>query len=150
NPELLSGWLEHLYQGQWETSHAIDGRFGWGLLGLFCLLYFPQLTLGLSGFEMSLILMPQVQAKAEDKVARLRLRIRNTRKALVAAAVTMSIFLLGSVLVTALLIPPAALREGGPAANRALAYLAHGGDLTVAGTLLGPRFGVVFGTLYDL
>jgi hypothetical protein len=50
----------------------------------------------------------------------------------------MSFFLLGSSLVTALLIPPEAFAKGGDANGRALAYLAH-------------RFlGNGFGTLYDL
>ena len=41
------------------------------------------------------------------------------------AALIMSVFLLGSSLVTTLLIPAAAFAEGGEANGRALAYLAH-------------------------
>jgi hypothetical protein len=64
-------------------------------------------------------------------------RIRNTKKLLATAALIMSVMLIGSSFVTALLIPPAAFEMGGPADGRALAYLAH------------ERLGPVFGTLYD-
>ena len=50
----------------------------------------------------------------------------------------MSVMLIGSSLVTTLLIPPEAFAEGGEAAGRALAYLAH------------HYLGDVFGTLYDV
>ena len=49
----------------------------------------------------------------------------------------MSIMLIGSSFVTALLVPPEAFQPGGAAEGRALAYLAH------------ERFGPVFGTVYD-
>ncbi len=54
------------------------------------------------------------------------------------AALIMSVMLLGSSLVTALLIPPELFAKGGAADGRAMAYLAH------------HHFGEVFGTLYDL
>lgn len=149
HPDVWNNWTDQLHHGEWQTAHAFDGRFGWGTLAVLCLLFFPQLALGLSGFELSLILMPQVKGKTQDPAAEHRLRVRNTRKVLITAAAIMSVYLLGAVLVTTLLIPPHAQREGGPAAFRALAYLAHGGTLTVDAPL-GPWFGVVFGTLYDL
>jgi hypothetical protein len=47
---------------------------------------------------------------------------------------------------TAMLIEPHALRTEGQAANRALAYVAHGeGNLVI-----NPMFGPVFGTIYDI
>jgi len=58
----------------------------------------------------------------------------------------MSIYLLGSSLVTVTLIAPEALRKPGPAADRALAYLAHG----EGGLPINPMFGEIFGTIYDL
>src|SRR5262245_24799671 len=149
DPDLWSDWLTQLHHGRWDTPHASDETFGWGALALLCIAFFPQLALGLSGFELSLILMPQVKTKTADKAAEHRLRVRNTRKVLIAAALIMSVFLLGSVLVTALLIPPDAMREGGSAAFRALAYLAHGGELTLNAEL-NPLFGVLFGTVYDV
>jgi hypothetical protein len=73
-------------------------------------------------------------------------RIRNTRKLLATAAGIMSVFLLGSAIITATLIPPAALIKPGQAADRALAYLAHGeGPYNV-----NPLFGEAFGTVYDI
>ena len=48
----------------------------------------------------------------------------------------MSVLLIGSSLVTTLLIPPAAFQPGGGANGRALAYLAH--------HLLGEGFGTVY------
>src|SRR5262249_55590133 len=57
---------------------------------------------------------------------------------------------LASVLVVTLLVPHQAA-VAGPARYRALAYLAHGGELTpTPGTGLGPLFGKELGTLYDL
>ena len=65
-------------------------------------------------------------------------RIHNTKKLLRTAALIMSVLLIGSSLVTTLLIPPEAFAEGGEASGRALAYLAH------------HYLGDVFGTIYDV
>jgi hypothetical protein len=58
----------------------------------------------------------------------------------------MSVMLLGSSIVTAMLIDPKALITEGEAANRALAYVAHG----ESSFLINPIFGPVFGTIYDI
>ena len=92
------------------------------------LLVFPKLALGLSGFETGVTVMPLVKGD----------RIRNTKKLLVTAAVIMSVFLMGSSIVTTLLIPAEAFQPGAPADGRALAYLAH------------AHLGRTFGTLYDV
>ena len=92
------------------------------------LLVFPKLALGLSGFETGVAVMPLV---AGDRVA-------NTRKLLRTAAVIMSVALIGSSIVTTLLIPAEAFGEGGEASGRALAYLAH------------HYHGELFGTIYDV
>jgi hypothetical protein len=153
NPERLRLWHERVLAGDWQLRAEPwwPGRGTLSILVL-CLLFFPHLSLGLSGFEMSLIVMPQVKGKPGDDTNVPAGRIRNTRKVLIAAALIMSIYLLGSVLVSTLLIPPEELVEGGRASNRALAYLAHGGPLTPGPgpRELGPLFGNVFGTLYDL
>jgi hypothetical protein len=65
---------------------------------------------------------------------------------LATAAIIMSVYLLGSSLVTSTLIPPRELSEGGRAADRALAYLAHG-ESPLA---INPLFGELFGTAYDI
>lgn len=102
-----------------------------------CLLVFPKLALGMSGFETGVSVMPHISGKDTAD------RVRNTRKMLIVAATLMSVALLGSVIVTTLLIPEHEFRgardglPAGKAAGRALAYLAH--------DLLGP----VFGTVYD-
>jgi hypothetical protein len=91
------------------------------------LMVFPQLALGLSGFETGVAVMPHVRGN----------RIRDTKKLLTTAAVVMSVFLVTSSLVTTLLIPAKDFEAGGPANGRALAYLAH------------QFLGNGFGTAYD-
>ncbi len=107
------------------------------MLGL-AIILFPKLALGLSGFETGVLVMPLVRGDPADDPGHPAGRIRNGRRLLTAAAAIMSLFLFTSSIVTTLLIPQAAFREGGPASGRALAYLAH--------RLLGDGFG----SLYDL
>jgi len=83
--------------------------------------------------------MPLISGAATDAADdRPAGRIRNTRKLLATAAIMMSVLLLVSSFVSALLIPEHAYREGGPASGRAIAYLAH------------QYLGNVFGSVYDL
>jgi hypothetical protein len=153
NPARLQSWHEHVLAGDWQLQGEalLPGRGTMSIVFL-CLLFFPHLSLGLSGFEMSMIVMPQVKGKQDDDPNLPAGRIRNTRKALIVAALIMSGYLLGSVFVTTLLIPPQELLADGRAYNRALAYLAHGGALTdgPGPASLGASFGNFFGTLYDL
>jgi hypothetical protein len=137
------------------TSPNVQGN-PWLIIG-FSLLLFPKLALGLSGFETGVAVMPLVKGEADlsedqwhaiqatragsrEATTRhlLRGRIRNTRKLLRSAALIMSVLLITSSFVTALLIPPSAFAEGGEANGRAIAYLAH------------HFFGELFGTVYDL
>jgi hypothetical protein len=118
HPEYLPRWTNAL-----RTQHSNV----WMMIGL-ALIVFPKLALGLSGFETGVAVMPLV---AGD-------RVRNTRKLLGTAAGIMSVALIGSSIVTTLLIPPEAFAAGGEAAGRALAYLAH------------HYHGELFGTLYDI
>jgi hypothetical protein len=154
HPERLETWWRQVEEGNWSFEPPFWAGPNWVSIALLCLLLLPQLSLGLSGFEMSLILMPQVRPKGMQPSERRRSRIRNTRLVLFTAAVIMSIYLLGSALVTCVLIPPQAFDAQGAAANRALAYLAHGGPMTAeggaAGEPLSPLFGVAFGSVYDL
>jgi hypothetical protein len=89
------------------------------------LLVFPHLALGMSSFETSVAVMPQVKGDPADSFDEPIGRIRNTKKMLLTAAAIMSVFLLLSSLVTTWLIPPEAFESGGDANGRALAYLAH-------------------------
>lgn len=120
----------------WTTSLAASSPDVGSAIGA-AVLVFPLLVLGLSGFETGVSMMPLVAARGRTAKGRLATRIRNTRKLLTAAASIMSLYLLGSSFVTAVLIPPEAFTVGGAANGRALAYLAH------------ERLGEGFGTLYD-
>lgn len=128
HPETLETWKASLRQ---QHGHPL-------MMGAMALILFPKLALGLSGFETGVAVMPLVRGDGADTDEAPLGRIRNTKKLLRTAALIMSVMLLGSSLVTALLIPPEAFQPGGPADGRALAYLAH------------QRFGPAFGTLYDL
>ena len=122
-----------------EWRNALYVRHGSPLMMLGLALWlFPKLALGLSGFETGVAVMPLVKGDPDDDPARPKGRIRNTKKLLRTAALIMSVLLVGSSVVTTLLIPPEAFQKGGPAYGRALSFLAHG------------TFGEIFGTVYDL
>lgn len=121
HPSLLAGWRNHLF----EVHGSVPQMIGLALL------VFPKLALGLSGFETGVVVMPLIEGDAEQ-------RIRNTRKLLLTAALIMSVFLLGSSLITSVLIEPQEFRKGGEANGRALAFLAH------------RYLGDAFGTTYDI
>lgn len=150
--EIVESWWAQLQAGHWHPQQPPLTSVGPGLLTLVCLMLLPHLVLGLSGFELSLVAMPEIRGAADDDPAQPRGRIRNTRKALLLAALVMAVFLLGSSLVVGLLLPAEAFGEGGLARHRALAYLAHGSPLRdgQAASVLNPLFGEGFGTLYDL
>lgn len=128
DPSVFGRWQEALFLKHGSLSG----------IAVVALLVFPKLALGLSGFETGVAVMPLVQGRRDDDPERPLGRIRNTKKLLVTAAATMSVFLIGSSLATTLLIPPGEFEAGGRANGRALAYLAH------------EYLGRGFGTLYDL
>lgn len=122
HPEVLFRW-----------KHALLAEHpNWLMTAGLCLVLFPRLALGLSGFETGVAVMPLISG------VDLKARIRNTQKLLTTAAGIMSVFLIATSLVTTVLIPPSAFQEGGAANGRAMAYLAH------------LYLGGVFGTLYDI
>ena len=133
HPSLLEGWRGAL---------AVKGDFTTMMAG--ALIVFPRLALGLSGFETGVSVMPLVDGGERDagkdprKDGPPRGRVANTRKLLGTAAGIMSVMLILSSFVTTLLIAPADYQEGGKAAGRALAFLAH------------RYLGRAFGTVYDL
>jgi hypothetical protein len=149
---LLQTWYNDLMAGRWQTPSAPGTAQHWGTIIGVCLLLLPRMALGLSGFEVSMVAIPLVKGDPGDDPARPQGRLRNTRKLLRAAALIMAVYLLGSTLVTTLLIPPSAFDAAGAANDRALAYLAHGGPITDGGSAgrINPLFGLAFGTLYDL
>lgn len=146
NPVHLTNWWNHILEGDLAIPETSAQPRSFAMLFFLAALYFPKLILGLSGFETGVAVMPLIKGDPDDDPEYPKGRIRNARKLLITAACTMSIFLLGSSIVVSMLIPPEALQEGGPAADRALAYLAHGeGDAPIAWWC-----GEVFGTIYDI
>jgi hypothetical protein len=148
-PDFMNRWIEQVQAGDW-VIRAPAWAVGWQGVAVLAFLFLPSVALGLSGFELSMIVMPQVKGKAGEPPSNPPTRIRNTRKVLVAAAFIMSVYLLAAVVVTTLFIPLTAFGEDGPATNRALAYLAHGGPLTAGDGPLAPFCGLAFGTIYDV
>lgn len=121
----------------WRALLRVDYPNPWMML-VMAIVLFPKLALGLSGFETGVAIMPLVKGDGDTPAEVLASRVRNTRKLLTWAALIMSVMLIGSSIVTTMLIPPEALAIGGEANGRALAYLAH------------RDFGDLFGTVYDL
>ena len=166
--EKFDAWIANLQAGRWhiyESPMTPDGS--WWTILLVCLLLFPKLALGLSGFETGVAVMGLVRGNATDDPKNPTGRIRHTRWLLLTAAAIMSIGLLGSSLVVTTLISPDKITPvlvdgsppGGitdkelwpkqPATARALAYIAHGEDRP-ADDAISPLFGETFGTIYDI
>jgi hypothetical protein len=126
------------YFPRWREGLNLAYRGDYLMMVTAALIVFPKLALGLSGFETGVAVMPLVQGDPTDDPARPQGRIRNTKKLLKTAALIMSVLLMGSSIVTTLLIPAKEFETGGKAWGRALAYLAH------------EHLGEAFGTVYDL
>lgn len=147
-PELLHAWWAKLASfdaaalrtmlNEIDPIHALDPvnwirGSGPAVMLTVCLLVFPKLALGMSGFETGVSVMPHVSAKTPEG------RVRNTRKLLIVAAALMSLGLIGSSITTTVLIPAREFGQGGEAHGRALSYLAH--------HLLGHGLGSVYDVL---
>lgn len=151
-PEVLTRWSEAVWNYPDVNGSILAVVF-------FSLLYFPKLALGLSGFETGVVVMPLVKSDTElsdeDKASlhtsklpdttltptaekHIEGRIINGKKLLSGAALIMSVMLMGSSIITTMLIPPEQFKVGGQANGRALSYLAH--------QFLGDGIG----TLYDI
>jgi hypothetical protein len=115
----------------WENAMWAQHPNWWGIAGV-CLLLFPRLALGLSGFETGVAVMPLIKGETLEQ------RIRNTQKLLATAALVMSVFLIATSFVTTVLIPAKEFQDGGQANGRAMAYLAH------------AYLGSAFGSAYDI
>lgn len=125
NPHLITDWMNNVHR-QYPNLQSMLSTAA---------LAFPQLALGLSGFETGVAVMPLIKTKHEDDIPE---RVKLTRILLLSVAVIMGIFLLAGAFCTAVIIPPELFREGGEANGRAIAYLAH-------------KFcGEGFGTIYDI
>ena len=151
-PETFINWQSMIW-----TDGNVNGSAFW--LVAMSLWFFPKLALGLSGFETGVVVMPLVKSDvekpeeerkllhtsgmnepdpSEDERRYLQGRIRNGKKLLTGAALIMSFMLVGSSIITSMLIPAEKFQPGGEAYGRAISYLSH--------TLMGD----VFGTFYDI
>lgn len=128
NPISMETWWHKLL----EQHHSV-----WNMIGLSAFL-FPKLALGLSGFETGVAVMPLVKGDPTDTEEAPAGRIRNAKWLLCSSALIMSVFLIGSSLVTTILIPEKEFGHGGDADGRAMSYLAH------------QYLGDAFGTAYDI
>jgi hypothetical protein len=121
----------------WTSALTAEHGNVFVMIGV-ALIVFPKLALGLSGFETGVAVMPHVKGDPGDTAENPKGRIRDTKKLLTAAAITMSVFLITTSFITTLLIPEKEFEDGGDANGRALAYLAH------------DYLGNAFGTVYDV
>jgi hypothetical protein len=130
NPQSVADWTDALLFGYGNPLTMIA----------LALVVFPQLALGLSGFETGVTVMPLVKDDegGDDEQERIAARVRNTGKLLTAAALIMSFFLIATSFITIVLIPEGEFLPGGEASGRALAFIAH------------EYLGDVFGTAYDI
>jgi hypothetical protein len=162
-PQLVTAWWDRLAagdvgilpeeEGPAEASEPVAAHAPVPMVPLtlssalfMSILLFPKLALGLSGFETGVAVMPQIRGDGSDTEQQPNGRIRRTQWLLLTSALIMSFMLIGSSIVVTTLIPLEHLAKGGPAFERALAYLAH----AEGGRKLWPFFGETFGTVYDL
>ncbi len=154
HPEIWQNWLDTIFcrhpaPGNVIASTESSWPWAWVRIALWS---FPQMALGLSGFEMMMTVVPKIRSGTAIEAETSEGRARNTRKLMLAATSIMAIYLISAVVVTTLAIPYAELGPDGKAQHRALAYIAHGSPL--AGELNGesklPLVGEVFGDIYDL
>ncbi len=114
HPALMARW-------HWQMA----GQGSWLHILLVSAVIFPQLALGLGGFETGVSVMPLIQGDPGDaRTTPPPGRVRNTRKLLISAGVIMGGLLLLSSFVCPILIPPAAYAEHGAASGRAISWLA--------------------------
>ena len=132
DPHYLANWRTNL-----GKSPGTHGGNPFMILAVAAFL-FPKLALGLSGFETGVSVMTLVKGNKRDTEENPVGRIKNTRKLLLSAALIMSVALISSSLITTTLIPAVAYEKGGPAFERALAFLAY------------QFYGPTFGTIYDI
>ena len=117
-PEIVTGWWEPDGRELADAHGPHVAQTGWSLAAA-ALACFPRLALGLSGFELTMIVMPLVAGLPGDDPRHPHGRVRATRKMLVVAAVIGSVALIASATVTSVLIPTEAFYVDGRAAHRA-------------------------------
>ncbi len=138
---IARGFIEVVRRPEliWNWRLELAARGDWTMLLLASAFIFPKLALGMSGFETGVTVMPLIAGDAEDNARGYPAGlVRATRRLLASAALIMSFMLITSSFVTTLLIPEEAYAVDGPAAGRAISYLAH------------LYLGSTFGSLYDI
>jgi hypothetical protein len=148
-PELVESWWQAVCEETTNSPSTPVSFVGWLPIVVASAVLFPKLALGISGYELALTGMPMIRVAEKDPETSLRSRIRRTRYLLLTLAGLMAVFLLSTTFVTTILVPRRAFETDGLAANRTLAYLAHGGAINPGGEL-SPAFGPAFGVAYDL
>jgi hypothetical protein len=150
HPEMMRGWLDEIFL-RGPSSGEGTSSWSWAWLRIF-LWSFPQMALGLSGFELIMTVVPKIRGGNGSEVESVAGRARNTRKLMLTATVVMAFYLVSAVFVTTLAVPRSELGPGGAAQHRALAFIAHGSaptDIPGSPDKI-PLFGEQFGDLYDL
>jgi len=142
---IIEQWWSAIQAGEWGIDKPLWARSDPGSLIRMCLYLLPKMALGLSGFEMSMAAVPLIRGERREQTIR-------TRKLMLTAVLIMSVLLLGSALVTTLLMAPGSLLAGGRGHERAIAAIAHGEALTegIEASAVNPLFGPEFGTAYDI
>src|SRR5262249_22666693 len=129
--EIWQTWSNVVFaapQSVGNATNASSNAWAWGWVQV-VFWSFPQMALGLSGFEMIMNVVPRVTGGLNEQSGTHAGRVRNTRKLMVTAASIMAVYLVSAVLVTTLLVPKSQMKPEGAATHRALAYLAHGSPL---------------------
>lgn len=154
NPDIWQAWQDTILGV--APSHIVgpvspQRHWLWAWVGA-ALWSFPQLALGLSGFEMIMTTLPRVSGGHRSTGGSIASPVRNARKLMLVAASIMAVYLIGAVFATTLLVPGEALLPSGAAEHRALAYLAHGSPVNgdSSGFAVSPLFGDRFGDLFDI
>jgi len=159
HPQLWQDWVERVIERPSAVSAAtgalaardwlsIGGR--WLGIAVWC---FPQIALGLSGFELIMTVAPRVRGRAADGTRSTAARVRNTRKLMAVAATVMAVYMLSAVLAG----PPGwcRRRRSCPAATPSIGPwptwpTAARSRPANRPAPLNPWFGERFGDLYDL
>ena len=76
NPTSWDAYLQQLQNGEWAVNGSGEAAVDWWAVAGMSLLFLPNLALGLSGFEMSMILMPQVR-RQKSSHAQSPIRVRS-------------------------------------------------------------------------
>jgi hypothetical protein len=152
-PQVIAAWWDQVTSGGLVSAGSAAEFVA--SVAVLTVIWFPQMALGLSGFELSMASAPLVRGDADDDPDRPRGRIRRTRMLMVAAALVMGAYMTTSVFAVTLLVPEHQMRVGRVVRHRALAFLAHGADGQRladgrSAEEISPLFGETFGTIYDL